>query len=220
MNFPPQEKAHLTSDTKAVARELLRMKCVQFNLQSPYSWVSGIQSPIYCDNRKINSFVDGRRVVLNAFSRLISEKFPDVQLIAGVATGGIPMGVMAAYQLEKPFVYVRQEPKKHGLKQQVEGSFSEGDKAVLIEDHVSTGGSSVKAIKGMQESKIKVQCIISIMTYGFLESVEKFNACAVAHYSLTDLDTVLDVAVEMNILKPSEREAILRFRAAPQDWNP
>ena len=207
MTFSSQKKALLALNTKAVARELLRMKCVQFDLQSPYVWVSGIQSPIYCDNRKINSFVDGRRVILDAFTHLIADKFPDIQLIAGVATGGIPMGVMAAYEIKKPFVYVRQEAKKHGLQRQVEGAFSEGDKAVLIEDHVSTGGSSVKAIKGMQKSKIKVECIISIMTYGFPESVEQFTACDVAHYSLTDLDTVLDVAVEMNILKPSECES-------------
>ena len=136
-----------------VAKELLHLGSVSFNVDSPYTWVSGIKSPVYCDNRKIYSDVRVRRKVVRAFQNLIEDQFPDVEIIAGVATGGIPCGILIAENMNLPFIYVRQAPKEHGLMRQVEGSFTAGDKVVLIEDLISTGGSSLKAIQGLRNEK-------------------------------------------------------------------
>ncbi len=209
---------HLSANAHEVARELLKIGCVKFSVDDPFTWVSGIKSPIYCDNRKINSHIESRNVVLNAFVNLIRDKFPGCDSVTGVATGGIPMGILAADRLEKPFTYVRQEPKKYGLKKQIEGDYNEGDKVVLIEDLVSTGGSSLKAINGIKDANLEVMAIISIVTYGFPVSVERFQQNDVVHYSLCDLNTLLEAATEMNYLDPTQKESVLRFKEDPNGW--
>ena len=217
--YTPNGKTPLLAlNSKEVADSLININCVQFSVQNPFTWVSGIKSPIYCDNRKINSYVDIRRIVLDAFIELILDKFPDCEIIAGVATGGIPMGALIADKLNKPFIYVRQKPKEHGLMKQVEGSFKAGDKIVLIEDHVSTGGSSLKAIQGLRDVNLNVQAIISIMTYGFKESIQRFEDNNITHYSLCNLDVILDSAESMGIINNLEKESILRFRENPKTW--
>lgn len=208
----------LAPDAPEVARALLSIHCVEFNVHTPYTWVSGLRSPVYCDNRKIYSDLRAREVVLNSFVNLIHDKFSDTEIIAGVATGGIPMGILIAYKLNKPFVYVRQEPKKHGLKKQVEGTYKEGDRVVLIEDLVSTGGSSLKAIAGLRNEGLQVDAMISIMTYGLETSVRSFIENNVAHYSLCNLNTVLATAVEAGSISEEEKESILQFRADPKNW--
>ena len=209
----------LAKDSKKVAKELINIGCIQFNVDKPYTWVSGIKSPIYCDNRKINSYVDSRKEILNSFTKLIEDKFPSCDIIAGVATGGIPMGVMIADRLAKPFIYVRQEPKDHGLRKQVEGNFEVGDKVVLIEDHVSTGGSSIKAISGLRDVGLKVQSIISIVTYGFETSIKKFKEHSITSYSLTNLDVILEVAEEMGEITSRQKESIEKFKKDPTSWS-
>lgn len=214
-----EQNNFLAIDSKDVAKELIEIGCIQFNVDHPYTWVSGIKSPIYCDNRKINSYVESRRKILKSFINLIDDKFSSCDVIAGVATGGIPMGVMIADRLIKPFIYVRQEPKEHGLRKQVEGVFEIGDNVVLIEDHVSTGGSSIKAIAGLREVGLNVQCIISIVTYGFDTSLERFKENNITSYSLTNLDVIIEVAAEMGEITTSQKESIERFKKDPTSWS-
>lgn len=208
----------VSSSARLVAKELLHIECVQFNLEDPFIWVSGVKSPVYCDNRKINSFVSTRNIILDAFVKLISEEYPDVEVIAGVATGGIPMGVLIADKMNLPFIYVRQEPKKHGLMKQVEGDYQEGNKVVLIEDHVSTGGSSLKAINGLRKENLDLLGIISIMTYGFDSSINLFKENHIDHYSLCDLESILELAHDLGIITSSDKSKIQNFKKNPSSW--
>jgi orotate phosphoribosyltransferase len=157
----------LSKHSTEIANDLLKIKSVEFNFNDPYVWVSGTKSPIYCDNRKINSYPEIRNKFVNYFVELIQEYYPTVEVIAGVATGGIPLGILIADRMKLPFIYVRQERKEHGLMKQVEGDFNIGAKTVLIEDHISTGGSSWKALQGLLDVKLDVLGLASIMTYGF-----------------------------------------------------
>lgn len=202
----------VSKDSKNVADILLNLGAVQLNTEQLFTWVSGIQSPIYCDNRKINSDVLGRKVIVNAFVDLIQEQFKDVEIIAGVATGGIPMGVLIADRMNLPFIYVRQAPKEHGLMKQVEGAYKQGSKVVLIEDHISTGGSSLKAIEGLRNEKLDVLSLISIMTYGFSEASSLFERNKITQWSLCDLDSIVSVALERGLINTSQKMKILAFR--------
>lgn len=201
-----------------VASHLLKIGAVKLNISNPFTWVSGIKSPVYCDNRKINSYVETRTVVADAFANIIDNFFNPVDSVAGVATGGIPMGILAAERLELPFIYVRQEAKKYGLMKQVEGDYNKGDQTVLIEDLVSTGGSSLKAFNGIVDADIKVKALISIMTYNFDASKSLFSENGVTYHSLTDLDTLLDVAKDEGRLGNDEVNEVLRFRENPKKW--
>lgn len=203
---------------RKIAQELLSIDAVKLNVENPFTWVSGIQSPVYCDNRVINSFVSSRSVVADSFVQVIRNNFPDVDIIAGVATGGIPQGILIAERLNLPFVYVRQAPKGHGTMQQVEGYFKEGANVLLIEDHVSTGGSSLKAVEGLWNAKLNLIALMSIMTYNFKAAIELFRSHDIHHYSLSDLDTVLEIAAEKNLLSQERIESILAFRNDPKSW--
>ena len=208
-----------SSSARRVAKLLLDLRSIQFNFKTPYTWVSGIQSPVYCDNRKINSDVEVRGEILKTFIELIHSDFPEVETIAGVATGGIPMGVLIADRLKLPFIYVRQKPKEHGLMRQVEGNFASGDKILLIEDLVSTGGSSLKAIHGIRNEELDLLCLISVMTYGFQQAIDLFTNHGILHYSLCDLHTILEVAHDLGLLTNLERDSVLSFRANPKSWS-
>ena len=208
----------ITPIQKNVGNELLKIGAVQIRVQNPYTWVSGIESPIYCDNRKVNSHVESRGVVLKAFCDLINEKYPDVDIIAGVATGGMPLGVLIADRLEKPFVYVRQAPKMHGLKQQIEGVYEAGQKVLLIEDHISTGGSSLKAIKAIKVANLELLCLLSIMTYGFDSAKEAFESNGTCHESLCNLDVIVKLAHDREEITTEEKESVLRFQSDPNNW--
>lgn len=193
---------------------------VKFNVDNPYTWTSGIQSPIYCDNRIINSIVPVRDFVIGAFTDLVSEKYlAEINRIAGVATGGMPYGVLLADRLQLPFIYVREKRKEYGLLKLVEGDYKAGDRVVLIEDHISKGGSSMRAIKGLREEGIEVVALISIMTYNFKEAKDLFESENVNHESLCDLDTILQVAEEEGKLTMSDVETILNFRESPDTWS-
>lgn len=201
-----------------VAKQLLDIECVKLNVQNPFTWVSGIQSPVYCDNRKIPSFIEAREIVVDAFVEVIKKECPTVELISGVATGGIPLGILVADRMNLPFIYVRQQPKEHGLKKQVEGHFEKGQKVVLIEDLVSTGGSCFKAIQGIRNEGLDMLALISIMTYNFQKSVNLFEENNINYISLCDLDTVLDTAIDTDYITPAEKQNILAFRKNPQTW--
>ena len=208
----------ILKNTALVAEMLLKINAVKLNVKEPFTWVSGIKSPIYCDNRVINSDVEVRNKVLNCFLELIKQKFENIEIIAGVATGGIPMGVLIADRLNLPFVYVRQESKKHGMMKQVEGNFSENQRVILIEDHISTGGSSLIAYNALKQADLNVQGIISVMTYGFDKSKKLFNENNVNFYSLCNLDAVLDTALSKGMISEDEKYSILTFRNSPDTW--
>ncbi len=201
-----------------VAEVLLDISAIQLNVDQPFTWVSGIKSPVYCDNRKICSYVESRGIIVDAFVELIKAEYSQVETIAGVATGGIPLGILVADRLGLPFIYVRQKPKEHGLKKQVEGDYQEGSKVVLIEDHVSTGGSSYKAIEGILNCNMELLSLISIMTYNFSKSIDLFKEKKITYHSLSDLDIVLDVAKEKNLISDVDRKSVLTFRDDPQAW--
>ena len=203
---------------RKVAHELIAISAIQLNVDKPFTWVSGIQSPVYCDNRKITSYVTSRNILVDAFVSLISRHFPDVEVIAGVATGGIPMGILIADRMKLPFIYVRQEPKEHGLMRQVEGDYNDGAKVVLIEDHVSTGGSSLKAANGLLNAGLHVLALISIMTYNFHQAKELFKQNGIPHYSLSDLDTALETALAEGQLSQEAVTSVLSFRDDPKSW--
>ncbi|MBA2422266.1 MAG: orotate phosphoribosyltransferase [Chitinophagales bacterium] len=215
---PMELSTQISSSSKRVAKDLLNLRAVQFNVKEPFTWVSGIKSPVYCDNRVVISDVEIRKRLIGFFLELIQQHFQDVQIIAGVATGGIPMGVLIADRMNLPFVYVRQVAKEHGLKRQVEGSYTFGNNVVVIEDHISTGSSSSKAIQGLRNEGLSVLGLVSIMTYGFKAAVDLFNQEKVIHYSLCNLDTMLDVALDNKRISNQEKESILSFRNSPEHW--
>jgi orotate phosphoribosyltransferase len=199
--------------SKQIAKHLLQIGAVKFNVENPFTWVSGIKSPIYCDNRIINSKVDVRSDVVNAFSNIILENFlKDTDVIAGVATGGIPYGVITADHLKLPFIYVREKRKEHGLKNIIEGVYEKGQRVILIEDHISTGMSSIKAVDALRDEGLEIVCLISIMTYDFKEANEKFKEKNIRHLSICDLDTILEVAQQENSLSSEDATTILKFR--------
>jgi orotate phosphoribosyltransferase len=207
-----------TDIAHTIAHELLAISAVQLNVETPFTWVSGIKSPVYCDNRKINSYVETRNIVTNAFVKLIKDHFSNVEIIAAVATGGIPIGALVADRMGLPFIYVRQAPKNHGLMRQIEGDFKIGSNVVLIEDHVSTGSSSLNALNGLLNENLNVLALISIMTYNFKKAIELFAENKIRHVSLSDLDTVLEQATQEHKLTDKQVESVLSFREDPASW--
>ena len=199
--------------SKTIAKNLLEIGSIKFSIDQPFTWVSGIKSPIYCDNRKICSDVKVRNIVIDAFVELIKTNFPQTEVIAGVATGGIPFGVLIADRMDLPFVYVRQAAKEHGLMKQVEGEFQEGQKVVLIEDHISTGGSSIKAVNGLRNEGLELLSLISVMTYGFKKADDLFKETDVNQWSLCDLNTAMDVAFETGSISKADKDVILEFKS-------
>ena len=207
-----------STNARALAKEFLEIKSIVFNVENPFTWVSGIKSPVYCDNRRINSFVAVRNMVVDAFVDLIKAEFNQVEMIGGVATGGIPMGILVADRMNLPFIYVRQEPKKHGMMRQVEGHFIPKSRVVLIEDHISTGGSSLKAVEGLRQAELELLGLISIMTYGFDKASDRFNKANVNYLSLSDLATALEVANEQRVIADVDLESISTFIKNPESW--
>ncbi len=205
-----------------IAEFLLEFQAVKFRTTEPFfEWASGIKSPIYCDNRIVNSKVEARNAVITAFFDLIKNKYiNNIDIIAGVATGGIPYGVLVADRFNLPFIYVRSEKKKHGLGKQIEGSYKKGDRVLLIEDHISTGGSSLNAIEALRDEGLELICLLSIVTYSFEIAKQRFREAGVTHESLCDLDTILKVAVQKDIINTDDKNGILDFRRSPNDWKP
>ena len=207
--------------SKGIAKSLLEIGAFKINLKELFTWTSGIKSPIYCDNRIINSKVGVRDAVISEFSSAISLRFlSNTDIIAGVATGGMTYGVLIASRLNLPFIYVRAERKEHGLKKVVEGHFDARDKVVLIEDHISTGKSSIQAVEHLREEGLEVICLLSIMTYGFKDAEKAFKDKNIPFASICDLDTILEVALEEGSLSRQDVNAILEFRESPKTWGP
>ncbi len=206
------------TDTKTVAEKLLQAKAVKLNVKEPYTWASGWKSPIYCDNRKILSFPFTRDFIKSELCNVVFSKFPEAELLAGVATAGIAWGAMTADQLKLPYIYVRPKPKEHGLGNQIEGFYEKGQKTVVIEDLVSTGKSSLQVVDVLKEQGLEVIGMVSIFTYGFPVAEEAFAKSGIQYYSLTNYPSLIELAVENGTVSASEQDVLLKWRDDPANW--
>ncbi len=197
---------------KEVAAELLGIKAVFLRPDEPFTWASGIKSPIYCDNRLILTAPDARRVVENAIAKTVKEKFPESQVLMGTSTAGIAHAAIAGYILDMPMGYVRGSAKDHGRNNKIEGRLNPGDKVVVIEDLISTGGSCIDVVEALREAGADVLGVVSIFTYGMKKGLERLAEAEVVNYSLSNLDTLVEVAVENNYIKPEDKDRLLKFR--------
>lgn len=203
---------------KKIAQTLLQIKAIKLSPANPFTWASGWRSPIYCDNRKTLSYPEARREIYRAFAALVAAKYPQAEVIAGVATGAIACGVLTAEELGKPFIYVRSAPKDHGMANQVEGHFEPGAKVVVIEDLISTGGSSLKAVEALRAAGCEVLGMAAIFTYGFQTAVENFERAGVQLDTLSNYNTLIELAVEQNYIQPDQLETLRHWRKAPDTW--
>lgn len=206
------------TNEKAVAEKLLQINAIKLSPQQPFTWASGWKSPIYCDNRKVLSFPYVRDFIKSELCSVIFEKFPDAEVLAGVATAGIAWGAMAADQLKLPYVYVRPKPKEHGLGNQIEGSLEKGKKVLVIEDLISTGKSSLQVCEVLKEAGAEVMGMVSIFTYGFSVADEAFKTAAVPYHSLTNYENLISLALEKGIVSPEQQNTLLNWRADPANW--
>jgi len=203
---------------KEIAKSLLQIKAIKLNPANPFTWASGWNSPIYCDNRKILSYPAVRKQVYEAFAQVIGEKYPDADIIAGVATGAIAHGVLAAEKMGKPFIYVRSAPKSHGLANQVEGEYTPGAKVVVIEDLVSTGGSSLNAVQALRDAGVDVLGMVAIFTYGFPKAEENFAQNNVTLDTLSNYNAMIELAIEQGYVQPEDLETLKEWRKNPDTW--
>jgi orotate phosphoribosyltransferase len=206
------------TDAKAVAEKLLQVNAVKLNIEQPFTWASGWKSPIYCDNRKVLSFPFIRDFIKSEMCNIVFEKFPEAEMLAGVATAGIAWGAMAADQLKLPYVYVRPKPKEHGMGNQIEGFYEKGQKVLVIEDLVSTGRSSLQVVDVLKDAGVAVIGMVSIFTYGFPVATQAFEKASLPYQSLTDYPTLINLAVEKGIVSPDLQEILLKWRDDPAGW--
>tara|TARA_B100000161_G_scaffold79660_1_gene55164 strand:- start:146 stop:802 length:657 start_codon:yes stop_codon:yes gene_type:complete len=200
------------------AELLLKLKAIKLNPSDPFVWTSGWKSPIYCDNRILLSDPKSRNIIANYFSEIIKNKYDDVEVIAGVATGAIGIGILVAQKLNLPFIYVRPEAKKHGRKNQIEGKISENQKIVVIEDLISTGKSSLNAVKVLRESNLEVLGMVAIFTYGFNKSIENFEKNKIDLYTLSDYNGLIKKATEIKYVKEKDLETLKKWNEDPENW--
>ncbi|MBP5527380.1 MAG: orotate phosphoribosyltransferase [Bacteroidales bacterium] len=202
-----------------MANFLLTVKAVKLNNEHPFTWASGRKSPIYCDNRVTLSYPEIRTFIRQRFVDAIRETWGDVDVIAGVATGGIAQGALVAQELGKPFVYVRSEQKSHGLTNQIEGEIHEGQSVVVVEDLVSTGKSSLIAVKALREKGCHVKGMVAIFTYGLQVAADNFRNENVDLVTLTDYDTLIGVAKEQDYIRPEALDSLAAWRVNPEQWS-
>ncbi len=206
------------TDAKAVAEKLLQVNAVKLSPEHPFTWASGWKSPIYCDNRRVLSFPFIRDYIKSELCNVLFEKYPEADLLAGVATAGIAWGAMAADQLKLPYIYVRPKPKEHGLGNQIEGFYEPGQKTVVIEDLVSTGKSSLQVVDVLKSVGLDVIGMVSIFTYGFAVATEDFQKAAISYTSLTDYPTLIALAREKKLIAAAQEEVLLKWRDNPAEW--
>ncbi len=202
----------------SIAESLLKIKAVKLSLNPPFTWVSGIKSPIYCDNRLFISYVDERRKVVDAFIEKIKQSGLDFDLIAGTATSAIPFAAWIAEKLSLPMVYVRAEKKQHGRGKSVEGVLNKGDKVIVIEDLISTGKSSVQVVRNLREEGGEVVGVFSIFSYQFEKADENFKSVGLNYVSLENISSLLEHAVKTGYLTQEDAGIINGFRKDPQNW--
>lgn len=203
---------------KQIAELLLQINAIKLSPENPFTWASGWKSPIYCDNRIILSYVKARHQVAQQMAEYIKQNYPTVELIAGVATGAIGIGILVAELLNLPFVYVRPEPKKHGRQNQIEGSVSQNQKTVVIEDLISTGMSSINAIKALRDSSLDVLGMVAIFSYAFDISKENFEKENVKLHTLSNYHFLLEKAIEIGYISEKELDTLNQWRISPDKW--
>jgi len=208
----------MANNNQFIAERLLQIDAVKLNVENPYTWASGWKSPIYCDNRKILSYPTIRDHIKSELSNLIFDKFPDTELIAGVATAGIAWGALVADQLKLPFIYVRPTPKEHGLGNQIEGQCIPKQKTIIIEDLISTGKSSIKVVDALKQKELEILGIVSIFNYGFKEAVSAFDAAGVPQHSLCNYEQLVKTAIEKNIISEKVLDNLISWRENPSVW--
>ncbi|MBP1663294.1 MAG: orotate phosphoribosyltransferase [Bacteroidetes bacterium] len=208
----------MKSSEKSIAEKLLKVKAVKLQPNNPFVWASGWNSPIYCDNRKTLSYPAIRNYIKVELIRTIIDLYPDVEVIAGVATGAIAQGAMVADELGLPFVYVRSSPKDHGLENLIEGDLKPKQKVVIIEDLISTGGSSLKAVEAIRKDGSEVLGMVAIFTYGFALADEKFKNAKVKLTALSNYDAVLTEALATNYIAEKDVETLKEWRQNPSVW--
>lgn len=204
---------------KEIAKDLLKIQAVKLSPNEPFTWASGIQSPIYCDNRLTISYPKIRTAIAKGIAELISEKYPKVEVIAGTATAGIPHAAWIAAELDLPLVYVRSKPKDHGRGKQIEGVLHPGAKTVVIDDLLSTGGSVLKAVKAAQNEGADVLGVGAIFSYQLQAIVDNFRQADLSYFTLTNYSELLEVAVETNYISTTERAALEKWRHDPENWS-
>ena len=204
---------------KIFANKLLKVKAIKLQPANPFTWASGWKSPFYCDNRKTLSYPDLRSFVKIETARIIMERFPEVDAIAGVATGAIPQGALVADTLSLPFVYVRSKPKDHGLENLIEGELRPGMKVVVVEDLISTGGSSLKAVEAIRNNACDVIGMVAAYTYGFDVAKKAFKEAGVELVTLTNYEAVVAEALATNYIRESDVEVLNEWRRDPAHWN-
>ncbi|MCB9223003.1 MAG: orotate phosphoribosyltransferase [Crocinitomicaceae bacterium] len=202
-----------------IADFLLQIKAVKLQPGEPFTWASGWKSPIYCDNRKTLSYPKIRTAIRQTFAEQIQEKFSNIEVIAGVATGGIAIGALVAEEMGLPFIYVRSSAKGHGLGNQIEGEYQDGQRVVVIEDLISTGGSSLKAVEALRESGLNVLGLAAIFTYGFDEAEENFAQAKCEYITLSDYDNLIEQAQKENYIIDKDIESLQMWRTSPANWN-
>lgn len=203
----------------ALASFLLQIKAIKLNPANPFTWASGLKSPIYCDNRVTLSYPQVRTFIREGFVKMCLDKFGKPDVIAGVATGGIPQGALVAQELGLPFVYVRSEKKSHGMNNQVEGIINSGQSVVIIEDLVSTGKSSLNAVEALREKGAVVKGMLAIFTYGMDVAAENFKNNKCELFTLTNYNALIQKAAEEDYIREEDLASLLEWKSNPQAWS-
>ncbi|MBM3164785.1 MAG: orotate phosphoribosyltransferase [Bacteroidetes bacterium] len=203
-----------------VAGELLKIKAVKLQPENPFTWASGWKSPIYCDNRKTLSFPMVRTFIRQKFSEIVDKEYGKPDVIAGIATGGIPQGVLVAQELGIPFIYVRSNVKEHGLGNLIEGSYEAGQKVIVVEDLISTGGSSLSGVNALKKAGLQVRGLLAIFSYGFEQAQRAFDEADCPFITLTDYDHLIEQALALEYIRETDVDALKKWRQIPSDWNP
>ena len=208
----------MSESEKKVAESLLKIKAIKLQPSEPFTWASGWKSPIYCDNRKTLSFPEIRTLVRDEFVKTVKAKYPQAEVIAGVATGAIAQGALVAQELGLPFIYVRSSPKDHGLGNLIEGDLQAGQKVVVIEDLISTGGSSLKAAEAVRAAGAEALGMVAIFTYGFPVSENAFKEHKVELTTLSNYNAMIETAVATGYVKEEQVETLKEWRKSPDTW--
>ncbi|KAB7707995.1 orotate phosphoribosyltransferase [Bacillus aerolatus] len=203
---------------KKIAGKLLEIKAVFLQPNEPFTWSSGIKSPIYCDNRLTLSYPETRKTIAKGLQSLIEEHYPEAELIAGTATAGIPHAAWVSDLTDLPMCYVRSKAKEHGKGNQIEGKAAPGTKVVVVEDLISTGGSAIKAVEALREAGCEVLGIVAIFTYELEAAKEKLSAVEISAHSLSNYSSLIEVAAEKEYVKESELETLRKWQENPAEW--
>ncbi|HNQ67795.1 MAG TPA: orotate phosphoribosyltransferase [Bacteroidales bacterium] len=204
--------------SKQIAEKLLQIKAIKLEPTNHFTWASGWYSPIYCDNRKTLSYPEVRTFIKESFVKIINEKFGDFDIVAGVATGAIAQGALVADALQKPFVYIRSQAKDHGMGNQIEGKLDPNQKVLVIEDLISTGGSSLSAVKAVREANCEVIGMAAIFTYNFKKAIDAFEEANVKLVTLSNYEALIDHAIETGYVSQADLNLLKEWRLDPGNW--